>query len=141
MMKLDRFTELLDAYGAEPRRWPSGERGAAQALLDVSAEARARLAAAAALDALLDQAAAAEAPRDEAAFARLSAEITATAQAPLGTGYRPSDRSIWVKAASLAAAALIGFVVSWTQLVDFGPASIASLSTTTSFDVAEALSW
>jgi hypothetical protein len=140
MMKLDRFTELLDAYGAEPRRWPSGERGAAQALLEVSAEARARLAAAAALDALLDQAAGAEAPCDEAAFARLSAEITATAQAPLGTSHRPGERGLWVKAASLAAAALIGFVVSWTQLVDFGPAS-TNLSTTTSFDVAEDLSW
>jgi hypothetical protein len=57
MMKLDRFTELLDAYGAEPRRWPPAERAAAQAFLAVSAEARGRLAAAAALDALLDQAA------------------------------------------------------------------------------------
>ena len=51
------------------------------------------------------------------------------------------DRGLWVKAAGLAAAALIGFIVSWTQLVDMGPASTSTLSTTTSFDVAEDLSW
>jgi hypothetical protein len=60
---------------------------------------------------------------------------------PLGAGYRPSDRGLWVKVAGLAAAALIGFVVSWTQLVDFGPASTTSLSAASSFDVAEDLSW
>lgn len=53
---LKRFQSLLDRYGAAPRRWPVDERAEALALLDRSAEARARLDAAQALDALLDQA-------------------------------------------------------------------------------------
>jgi anti-sigma-K factor RskA len=44
---------LLDAYGAEPARWPTGERDAALALLQRSAEARAWQADAAQFDALL----------------------------------------------------------------------------------------
>ena len=30
-MNAERFASLLDAYGAEPRRWPDAERDAAQA--------------------------------------------------------------------------------------------------------------
>jgi hypothetical protein len=59
-MTLDRFAVLLDAYGADPARWPDAERAAARALLDRSSEARARRDAAAALDALLDRAATVE---------------------------------------------------------------------------------
>src|SRR5262249_61702206 len=59
-MTLDRFAVLLDAYGADPARWPDTERAAARALLDRSSEARARRDAAAALDALLDRAATVE---------------------------------------------------------------------------------
>lgn len=47
-MTLERFTEILDAYGADPARWPEGERAAATAF----AEARQDLA-----DPLLAQAA------------------------------------------------------------------------------------
>jgi hypothetical protein len=54
-MGLDRFAELLDAYGARPERWPDGERAAALALLARSAQARALRDRAARLDALLDR--------------------------------------------------------------------------------------
>lgn len=40
-MGLTRLKDMIDAYGAEPGRWPAGERAAAQALLRQSAEARA----------------------------------------------------------------------------------------------------
>lgn len=56
-MTLERLAVILEAYGAEPRRWPAGERAAALALLARSAEARSRHAAAAALDTVLDLAA------------------------------------------------------------------------------------
>lgn len=52
-MGLERFEQLLDAYGADPRRWPQAERAAAEALLAGSADARARVEAAAELDGLL----------------------------------------------------------------------------------------
>lgn len=53
-MNLARLAEILDAYGAEPKRWPLAEREKALALLRDSAEAKALAAAAARLDAALD---------------------------------------------------------------------------------------
>ena len=55
-MTTERFAALLDAYGADPARWPDAERAGARTLLERSAEARARRDAAAALDVLLDRA-------------------------------------------------------------------------------------
>src|SRR6185503_17724590 len=59
---LARFEALLDAYGAEPRRWPAERRAAAEALLVRSREAQALHAAAGRLDGLLDAAAPDPAP-------------------------------------------------------------------------------
>jgi len=52
---LERLSLLLDVYGSHVDRWPPADRRAAQALLEVSANARERLAAAQRLDTLLDQ--------------------------------------------------------------------------------------
>jgi hypothetical protein len=52
---LTRLSELLDAYGGAPERWPDEERDAALALLARSTEARALRDQAARLDALLDR--------------------------------------------------------------------------------------
>src|SRR5262249_28497256 len=51
---LERFAELLEAYGADPERWPDTERAAARYLLDGSADARSLWEQAAAVDRLLD---------------------------------------------------------------------------------------
>ena len=40
-MGIDRFCRLIDAYGAEPERWPVVDRAAAIAFRAQSAEARA----------------------------------------------------------------------------------------------------
>jgi len=53
-MTLDRLRTLLDAYGADPARWPAVERAAALELLARSPEARAHRVAAARLDDALD---------------------------------------------------------------------------------------
>ncbi|MBM4257580.1 MAG: hypothetical protein FJ147_17015 [Deltaproteobacteria bacterium] len=53
-MTLQRFQELLDAYGAEPTHWPEEERAVAEALLARSAEARTFQEHAAHLDHLLN---------------------------------------------------------------------------------------
>jgi hypothetical protein len=47
-MSMERFKRLLDAYGADARRWPEADWTRAQSLLSASPEA------AAALDSLLD---------------------------------------------------------------------------------------
>ena len=53
-MTLDRVRTLLDAYGADPARWPAAERAAALELLARSPDARAHRVAAARLDDALD---------------------------------------------------------------------------------------
>lgn len=55
-MTFKRLGEIVDAYGASPARWPEAERSAAEALLAVSAEARALVEEAGRFDALLDMA-------------------------------------------------------------------------------------
>jgi hypothetical protein len=52
-MSRERFETILDAYGADPRRWPGGERAGAQAFAAADAGAPALLAAAADLDGLI----------------------------------------------------------------------------------------
>jgi len=52
-MTRDRLKKILEAYGADPARWPADERIAAQALLETSADARDARDAAARLDATL----------------------------------------------------------------------------------------
>ncbi|HEY2707015.1 MAG TPA: hypothetical protein VGI95_03085 [Caulobacteraceae bacterium] len=54
MMTEDRFLDLVGAYGADPGRWPLGERAAAAAFIDANADVVAAcLAAERALDAVL----------------------------------------------------------------------------------------
>lgn len=53
-MSLERLAVIVDAYGAEPRRWPAAEREAALALAATAPEAAALLAEARMLDASLD---------------------------------------------------------------------------------------
>jgi len=55
MMKHERFRELAEAYGADLRRWPMEERGAAAALVkSFPAETRVALGDAVVLDKVLD---------------------------------------------------------------------------------------
>ena len=140
MMLLQRFRELMDAYGGDPRRWPPGERGPAAELLAASADARALLAEAAALDQILDGAPPVVPGIHDAE--RLIAQVTAAAQErpvfrPIGV-MQPAGRGLWLRAASLAAATVIGFVVGWTELADTGEATAASGY---SLDYAGDLSW
>jgi hypothetical protein len=66
-MTIERLSHQLDAYGGELARWPAETRGAAQALLAASAEARKLLADARRLDEAL---AAVRPPRASATVAR-----------------------------------------------------------------------
>lgn len=59
-MEMSRFKRILDAYGADPRRWPAAEREAALAFLAASPEAAGLQRQAETLDLLLDAAPALE---------------------------------------------------------------------------------
>ena len=124
MMGLDRFRELLEAYGAEPRRWPANERAMAQALLGENPQARDIRAKAATIDALLDRNAPLAPPIIDAEI--LIGQITDKPQAQV-LAFRPTRRpatgSFWLKVGSLAAAAMIGFLVGVSQLANIGETS------------------
>ena len=81
-MTLERFAALVDAFGAEARRWPPAERAAAVAFAADNAAAAALLHEAAALDAQLDAdvAAPATAAARQAVIAALPVAPVSTAQ-------------------------------------------------------------
>jgi hypothetical protein len=134
MTRLKRVHELLEAYGADPGRWPPGERAEIQALLEASPEAAARRRTAAAIDALLDRAPRPAASRLEAEA--LARRITARPQERI-SAYRRMQDMIWPRAAGLAAAAIVGFVIGTIQMSDLGePADSAS-----PIDVADVAPW
>lgn len=94
-----RLEQLIAAYGAEPARWPSAERVAAEALalgLDLGPER--------ALDAALD-AFAVEAP----SLALRQRILGHAPQSRLARAWRPSG-AFWLSGASLAAACAVGVV-------------------------------
>ena len=118
MIDIDRLRSLIDAYGAEPARWPADERAAALLLLANSAEARAYAQDAEALDATLDCAPLRPTVTvDPAALAaRIIRAPNRRPAAPAGWSRRPVFGFGWPNVAALAAAAIVGFVVGWTDL-------------------------
>lgn len=111
-MRIERFRELLDAYGANPARWPQAERAGALALVATSAEARSLRDAEAAFDVLIDFA-------DTAPVtAQLEARILATLPQTRTRAGLPKflaglwpGRSAWVPASALALSLALGLAV------------------------------
>jgi hypothetical protein len=106
-MTLERFRECADSYGAERRRWPSGEH----ALYDKYArapEGMAILAAAERTDRFLD-ALEIDAPREGFAQGVL---------AQAGGRAARRSRGLWLGAAAFAASAVFGFIVGFAQVPD-----------------------
>lgn len=104
MMTIERFAALIEAYGADRRRWPEAERRAALALLAADARARTLLADAHDLDWVLD------ADPAPAVSPALRARVLAGAPTP-----RQAARwalaawaRLWAPRAGLAAAGLAG---------------------------------
>jgi len=119
-MMIWRFRRLIEAYGADPARWPAGERSRAEALLARSDRARRLLAEAQALDAVL------MADARPAADERLAAAVIARATAAPQERRPKQPREfrldwslarLWPQAVGLAAAAVLGFVVGWSDLL------------------------
>ncbi len=130
MTGMDRLRELLEAYGAEPGRWPARERAAALTLLAENEDARRLQRQAAAIDGLLDRATPIAPPIIDAEL--LVASVTATPQKTADVvtlrpaARRSSGGSFWLKVASLAAAAMIGFLVGISQLTGISDTPMSS---------------
>ncbi|MFN4164759.1 MAG: hypothetical protein ACK4GK_09305 [Ferrovibrio sp.] len=76
-MDLDRFTDLIDAYGADIEHWPTRDRAAADRLLAASSEARELQRAALRFDNRLLGAALPEIEPSDALRARIFAQVAA----------------------------------------------------------------
>ncbi|MDM7945499.1 MAG: hypothetical protein QUV20_04135 [Oceanibaculum nanhaiense] len=112
-MDLQRLEALLDAYGADPARWPAAERAAALALLAIEPAAQARLEQARQLDRVLDALPPAPAPAgDLAARIRAVARHQRAPAAPVAPIPAPipanGNRAPWRFTMALAASAVIG---------------------------------
>lgn len=108
----DRVRALLDAYGADPGRWPEAERAAARRLVAADPALAAEFAEAAAVDTLLDalpdpapSPALRVALKDIPDRARLGWADRLAALWPFEAPWRP--------AAGLAAAAVVGIAVGF----------------------------
>ncbi len=109
-MDMARLAAILEAYGADDRRWPQDERAAALALLADSPEARALRDQAAALDTLLDVAGA-PAPSPE-----LMAMILAAAERPAWRQWLAEFWPFgpaWQPASAFAAAVVLGVAIGF----------------------------
>ena len=108
-MTSERFLALIAAWGADARRWPEGERMAAQAFIAANPEiARAALAEADAVDALLHLS---PAPRVSMVLQdRVIASAAETGLKARREGRRWLDRLTFVLGAGWAAAACAGVV-------------------------------
>lgn len=139
-MTPERFQTIVDAYGADPRRWPAAERAAAEAWAAAHRrEADAMRAASTDIDAWLDRQTVA--PPDPALQQRIvdSAPTPAPATRPR-TRPRPraARRAWWWSGAAVAGVGLAGglagaFAVSFFVLTGSAPAMHDSSYLTTSF--------
>jgi len=101
-MKLERFAEIIDAYGGDPLRWPEAERLAAQGLAARDPRAGAMLAEAEALDALFDAA------PDHAPGDALTARILARRPRPSLWREMFPNVGVWKPALGFAMALAVG---------------------------------
>lgn len=144
-MAAERFAVLLDAYGANPSRWPEAERAAAETYAAAHAASH-PLAAAAALDAVLDRLVA------EPTGASFHARVLATFDAVAAERKRgPSamlralfdiiwpGAPLWQPASafavSLAAGIVLGVLVPYTMSAHDSDPSANILAETPVFDL------
>ena len=127
-MDLARLAEILDAYGADPRRWPADEHAAVEALIAGSPEAATMREDAAALDMLMDLSTA-PAPSPELMARVLAAREPADADGWLS--FLWPFGPVWQPASAMAAAAVLGIVIGAAApdivIPDFGDSAIAEV--------------
>ncbi len=142
-MTRQRFSELISAYGTDPRRWPDAERDDALDLLARTPSLQEEIDRLTALDAALDSWTN-PAPLGLDATA-LAARISATPQprADIRAARRFRWPAIvWPNAAGFAAAAVAGFLVGWSGLdSSLLPAPVESLDQLVVANVIEDATW
>jgi hypothetical protein len=116
-VKLDRFSAILEAYGADPQRWPSTERDDALTLTKSSVPAARALAAARTLDSVLLEQTFPDFAQDTERFTLLHSAIVSGARRRADTwfvrwfGIDLAPSQLWPSVAGLALATMLGFAV------------------------------
>jgi hypothetical protein len=117
-VKLNRLSAILEAYGADPQRWPADEREAALALTRSSVPAARALAEARMLDSALEQQSFPDIAAEADRFTQLHATIVSAARfRPTRTwfghwfGFDLAPSQLWPSVAGLALASMLGFAV------------------------------
>jgi hypothetical protein len=111
------LSAILDAYGADPARWPTDEREAALALTRASLPAARALADARALDAALLRQSFPDIADEADRFTLLHAAIVSTTRRAASTwfgrwfGFDLAPSHLWPSVAGLALASVLGFAV------------------------------
>lgn len=112
-MTEDRFIELLDAYGADPMRWPIEERAEAAAMADSdNPRLQAALRQASALDTQLSMARVPPVSADLMTKLRRAARPSLSARLKALLGW---DGALWQPAAALSAALVLGIGLGITN--------------------------
>jgi len=110
MMTLERFKSLIEAYGADPARWPEAERSDAVGFVEASADARRILEEAALLDRVIDLAS--TTPVTPQLQAKIMAAFVEAAAAPArkasGFGGLLPGTPRWVPAAAFVLSLALG---------------------------------
>ena len=138
-MKLNRLSAILEAYGADPQRWPAEEREAALALTKSSVPAARALAEARTLDSLLLQQSLPDIAEETERFTLLHSAIVSGTRRHLAPtwfgrwfGFDLAPSQLWPSIAGLALASVLGFAVGLGGLLqtetDHEPDEIAVLS-------------
>lgn len=109
-MNQERFQLLLDAYGAEPDRWPQVDREAGRAYLAEHPGALAALQAVRALDGALD------AWTSNSVTKAFRDRVLASAPAPRASRSGWAWPKLWLSGAGLAAAGAAGAIVGATLI-------------------------
>jgi hypothetical protein len=134
-MSMERFKRLLDAYGADARRWPEADWTRAQSLLSSSPEARTAWSRAASLDSLLDHHPAGTGDDAvERCFDRIVAEVDRRQAAPRAMPAPLLSRlasSTAPRASFFAVVAVLGFLFGlsgWGEPVSTASADTLSIT-------------
>jgi hypothetical protein len=128
MLTLGRFRELADSYGGDLQRWPEEVRSEAQALLNVSPQARALFDDAQALDDVI----AVASPRSNAAAGRINKETAALVRLRSGVAARiavptPKHRSASWRFARVSPSRAIGYYpahIVWAGIATGGSLAV-----------------
>ncbi len=116
-MKLGRFSAILEAYGADPARWPAAEREDALALTKSSVPAARALVEAGMLDSVLLRQTFPDIGEETERFTLLHSTIVSRARRPTPTwfgrwfGIDLAPSQLWPSVAGLALATVLGFAV------------------------------